>query len=268
MREDEDQFRQYMPVLRRLIILVAVITAIPVAMWTITAVVRTYVGPPKLPTFRPMAAAPAAAGPNEAAAAPAGGEAGQGERQPGGDTNATASSAGGGVTIDNATLGSNAYAAAPGDPNAAPAATADTLKTASLPAANGPTNAAPGPDNGGVAQFAPEDQQPPAANWPSPPAANSPGPPAAQQPVEATAPDAKPLSGNVPLPRKRPATFAIAQAHGIPLPRPRPDAAGPAVAAQEHQATPADWLRNLFSPQSQQPAAAAPEPDGYQTEAH
>ena len=50
MRDDED-IRQYMPVLRRLIILVAVITAIPVVMWTITSVVRTYVGPPKLPTF-------------------------------------------------------------------------------------------------------------------------------------------------------------------------------------------------------------------------
>src|ERR1700761_5358089 len=101
MREDEDQFRQYMPVLRRLIILVAVITAIPVAMWTITAVVRTYVGPPKLPTFRPMAAAPATVGPNEAAAAPAAGEAGKGERQPVG-ANATASSVGGGMTTDNA----------------------------------------------------------------------------------------------------------------------------------------------------------------------
>jgi hypothetical protein len=268
MREDEDQFRQYMPVLRRLIILVAVITAIPVAMWTITAVVRTYVGPPKLPTFRPMTAAPATAGPNEAAAAPLGGEAGKGERQPGGEANATASDAGGGITMGNATPGSNANAAAPGDPNTAPAATSGTLKTASLPATNGPTNAAPDPDNGGVAQFAPEDQQPPAANWPSPPAADSPSPLAAQQPLAAPASDAKPLSGNVPLPRKRPATFAIAQAHGIPLPRPRPDGAGPAVAGEEHQATPADFLRNLFGRQGQSPAAAAPEPDGYQAEPH
>jgi hypothetical protein len=269
MREDEDQFRQYMPVLRRLIILVAVITAIPVAMWTITAVVRTYVGPPKLPTFRPIAAAPAAVGPNEAAAAPVAGEAGRGERQPVADANETASgAAGGGMTVDNATPGNNANAAAPGDPNAAPAATAGTLKTASLPASNGPTNAAPGPDNGGVAQFAPEDQQPPAANWPSPPAANSPSPPAAHQLVAATAPDAEPLSGRVPLPRKRPASVAIAQARGIPLPRPRPDAAGPAVAGQAQQPTPVDWLRNLFGPQGQQPAAAAPEPDGYQPEPH
>jgi hypothetical protein len=271
MREDEDQFRQYMPVLRRLIILVAVITAIPVAMWTITAVVRTYVGPPKLPTFRPMAAAPAAVGPNEAAAAPVAGEASKGERQPVGEANATASGAGGGtggMTTDNATPGNNANGAASGDPNAAPAATAGPLKTASLPAANGPANAAPGPDNGGVAQFAAEDQQPPASNWPSPPAANWSSPPAVPQPVAAAPSDAKPLGGNVPLPRKRPATFAIAEAHGIPLPRPRPDAAGPAVAGQTQQATPADWLRNLFGQQGQQPAAAAPEPDGYQAEPH
>jgi hypothetical protein len=268
MREDEDQFRQYMPVLRRLIILVAVITAIPVAMWTITAVVRTYVGPPKLPTFRPMAAAPAPVGPNEAAAAPVAGEASKGERQPAAEANATASGAGGSTTMHNATLGSNASAAAPGDSNAAPATTAGMLKTASLPATDGPSSAAPGPENGGVAQFAPEDQQPPAASWPSPAAPNSPSPLAEQQPMAAAAPDAKPLSGNVPLPRKRPAIFAIAQAHGIPLPRPRPDAAGPAVAGQAQQPTPADWLRNLFGQQGQQPAAAAPEPDGYQAEPH
>jgi hypothetical protein len=273
MREDEDHFRQSMPVLRRLIILVAVITAIPVAMWTITAVVRTYVGPPKLPTFRPMAAAPAAAGPNEAAAAAvagAAGKAGKGEQQPVVEANATTSDAGGGsgVTADNATPDgiANAAPAAAAPPPAAP----DTVRTASLPAANAPANGAPNPA-GGVTQFAAEDQQPPATNWPAPPAANWPNPPAAQQPVEAvaTASDAQPALGDdVPLPRKRPRTFAIAQARGIPLPRPRPDAAGPAAASEEQQPTPADWLRNLFGQQSQQPAAAAPSPDEYQAEPH
>ena len=47
MREDDDEFRHYVPILRRIIILVAVITAVPVVLWTITAFVRTYVGPPK-----------------------------------------------------------------------------------------------------------------------------------------------------------------------------------------------------------------------------
>lgn len=51
MRDDDD-IRLYMPVLQRIIILVAVIIAVPVVMWTITALVRTYVGPPQLPTFQ------------------------------------------------------------------------------------------------------------------------------------------------------------------------------------------------------------------------
>ena len=45
MREDDEEFRHYVPLLRRIIILVAVITAVPVVLWTITAFVRTYVGP-------------------------------------------------------------------------------------------------------------------------------------------------------------------------------------------------------------------------------
>ena len=55
MREDDDQFRYYVPLLRRIIILVAVIIAVPVILWTITAFVRTYVGPPHIPTFHQLA---------------------------------------------------------------------------------------------------------------------------------------------------------------------------------------------------------------------
>ena len=55
MREDDDEFRHYVPLLRRIIILVAVITAVPVVLWTITAFVRTYVGPPQIPTFHQLA---------------------------------------------------------------------------------------------------------------------------------------------------------------------------------------------------------------------
>src|SRR5262245_10614945 len=54
MREyDEDDYntRSYAPVLRRVIILVAVIIAVPVMMWTATNFIRSYVGP-KTPTFR------------------------------------------------------------------------------------------------------------------------------------------------------------------------------------------------------------------------
>src|SRR5580658_3643281 len=55
MRDDDD-IRLYMPVLQRIIILVAVIIAVPVMLWTITAFVRTYVGPPQLPTFQRVTA--------------------------------------------------------------------------------------------------------------------------------------------------------------------------------------------------------------------
>ena len=251
MRDDDD-IRQYMPVLRRLIILVAVITAIPVVMWTITAVVRTYVGPPKLPTFRPMAAAPAAAGPDEAAASPAPDENGKGARQPMLEANSTAGDTVTGSTADNAANANANAAAAPAAPN--------SFQTANLaPAANG------APSQGsGVTQFAPEDRQA-ATNWPTPPATNWPSPAVAQPPIAAPAANAQPIQGPVPLPRKRPHTFAIADAHGVPLPRPRPGAAGPAMPEQQ-QPTPIDWLRNIFN----QPSAATPAPaeSDYQPEPH
>jgi len=55
MREyDDDNIRLYMPILQRIIILVAIIIAVPVVMWTITFAVRTYVAPPGTPTFQRM----------------------------------------------------------------------------------------------------------------------------------------------------------------------------------------------------------------------
>ncbi len=259
MREDED-IRQYMPVLRRFIILVAVITAIPVVMWTITAMVRTYVGPPKLPTFRPIAAAPA--GPDQAAAAPVADEGGKAARQPVVEANGTSG---------DAVTGSTAGNAAATNANAAPAAGAPTpagtgsFQTANLQPANGPANAGTGTGSG-VTQFAPEERQA-ATNWPSPPATNWPNP-AAQQPAAGPAANAQAIEGPVPLPRKRPHSFTIAQNQGIPLPRPRPDAAGPA-AIEHQQPTPADWLRNIFGSQAQQPAAApGPAEDEYRPEPH
>jgi hypothetical protein len=59
MREHDEHIRLYTPILQRIIVLVAVIIAVPVVLWTITAFVRAYIGPPQLPTFRPMAAVPA-----------------------------------------------------------------------------------------------------------------------------------------------------------------------------------------------------------------
>ena len=53
MREyDDENIRLYTPVLQRVIILLAVIIAVPVVMWTITTMVRTYVAAPKAPIFQ------------------------------------------------------------------------------------------------------------------------------------------------------------------------------------------------------------------------
>ena len=74
---NEDQFRNYFPLMRRVIMLVAVLTAVPVILWTITVFVRGYFGPPKIAAARPLAAvvsveepATPAAGGQDAAARP------------------------------------------------------------------------------------------------------------------------------------------------------------------------------------------------------
>ena len=62
MREydDDSNIQHYAPVLRRIIILVAVITAVPVMLWTITAFMHTYIAQPTIPAPRPLATATAA----------------------------------------------------------------------------------------------------------------------------------------------------------------------------------------------------------------
>src|ERR1700730_7667513 len=61
MREydDDGNIQHYAPVLRRIIILVAVITAVPVMLWTITAFMHTYIAQPTIPAPRPLATATA-----------------------------------------------------------------------------------------------------------------------------------------------------------------------------------------------------------------
>ena len=65
MREydDDDNIKHYAPVLRRIIILVAVITAVPVMLWTITAFMHTYIAQPTIPSPQTLAAATASAAP-------------------------------------------------------------------------------------------------------------------------------------------------------------------------------------------------------------
>jgi hypothetical protein len=80
MREyDDDNIRLYAPVLQRVVILAAVVIAVPVMMWTITTFIRSYVARPKAPTFQhlalteatsPSPASPLAASPPPPQAAP------------------------------------------------------------------------------------------------------------------------------------------------------------------------------------------------------
>ena len=77
MREDDD-FRHYVPLLRRIIILVAVIIAVPVILWTITVFVRTYVGPPRVPTFHQLASTASINAPSARSGSEAAGQSSQG----------------------------------------------------------------------------------------------------------------------------------------------------------------------------------------------
>src|SRR5215472_15423701 len=52
---DDDSIRLYTPVLQRVIILAAVVIAVPVLMWTITTFVRSYVARPKAPLVEHVA---------------------------------------------------------------------------------------------------------------------------------------------------------------------------------------------------------------------
>jgi len=246
----EDQFRHYFPLMRRVIILVAVLTAVPVILWTITVFVRGYFGPPKIATARPLAtvsieapATPAAsqdgsarptAAPQEAKVvdAPPFGEA----RASATDARTLAPAAKGGTIWEQRQAGSDAgppstapsaamAAPAGGDQRAGQAPAAKMMAAApAMPEASAPTTGAL------AAQDPPDtDQQ--------------------QQTADAALPAAEPIAGPVPLPRHRPRALAMLQSGGVPMPRPRPEAAG--STASEGSATPLGWLQKLFTPQQQ-----------------
>lgn len=62
MRERDEQGTTYLPLMRRLIILAVVLISVPVVLLTIVAFVRSYVGPPNIPTFRQITAMVEASG--------------------------------------------------------------------------------------------------------------------------------------------------------------------------------------------------------------
>ncbi len=236
MREDEDQFRYYVPLLRRIIILVAVITAIPVILWTITAFVRTYVAPPKVPTFRPMTATASIAVPpvpDNIGKAPAQGAMAQPpspmpEAQAAANDARDAAPGPKGALLADRMADVTGNAGAPRIAELTPAAPADATPRA----ADGMTPGAPN------------------ASAPGGPAISAQMPPPPMDAAADTLPAAAPLSGPVPLPRHRPRNLDVAQL-SVPVPRPRPGAAGEG-GSDTSGASPLEWIRSIFQQQPSQ----------------
>jgi hypothetical protein len=218
MRKNGDNIQPYASVLRRIIILVAVITAVPVVMWTITAFMRAYVAQPTVPTARPIAATTSITAP-ASAVAPATPDANPSRPIPAiVEARATTTDArSSDVNAKSDRLRDSASNAPSGDPNVAAAAVAEQTPSTA------PTAAQSAADKLAV-QSAPEPVV--AASDAGPHTA----PTLAGQPQRAPAaadgavqpfPSSEPIAGPIPLPRHRPNVFAMAETD-VPLPRARP----------------------------------------------
>jgi hypothetical protein len=206
MREydDDSNIQHYAPVLRRIIILVAVITAVPVMLWTITTFMHTYIAQPTISAPRPTSAStsPAAdaatTNPPTLAGAPS---------QPApAATDARATDDGRGDRIRDS-AGNNAA------PNVQVASTAAISQAPSAAPAAPPAPAAV------TVQAAPAAAP---GVFPDPPFVAPPqSTPAAPANDGDALPPPDPITGPVPLPRHRPSVIALVDAD-IPLPRARP----------------------------------------------
>jgi hypothetical protein len=203
MRED-DSLGHYLPVLRRIIILVAVIIAVPVMLWTITTFVRTYVGPPRLPTFHQLASTASINAP-----------------PPSTDSE--------GAPSQDATARSGPILEA----NAAPDAGDSVMPTGSTPDDHSADQDSAVPDSSGATGALASAQPNAGADDTSESAFASP-----------------PLSGPIPLPRRRPREAEMRTAEmtpaNVPMPRRRPESAGPSTPAETTGSSPIGFIQNLF----------------------
>jgi hypothetical protein len=245
MREDDDEFRHYVPLLRRIIILVAVITAVPVVLWTITAFVRTYVGPPRIPTFHQLAS-------TASINAPAGTATPDGTAQLQAALQAKLANQSAATASDTrdpsaAPKGSLLSDRAPeGDANAPAQGAPRAEASAALPMAPRSAMAPRGADI-----FPPSPLAAPDNATPGSIGAVAGAQPAATEPAADALPDSAPLSGPIPLPRHRPREAGTLRTadnapSNVPMPRPRPDAAGTGAAAETTGASPIGFIQNLF----------------------
>jgi hypothetical protein len=257
----DDSIRLHTPVLQRVLILAAVIIAVPVVMWTITAFVRSYVARPKAPVLQQVASteSPAAARLGSqvpATAAPAANQPAPNlpappprtdtpVRAPSADASPAAPPVTGKIPQPPGVQSTSSQSA----PSPAPAGrpgTAGIDTTASSPAPTGPIATAPTVPAAGPALRTADNAPTAAARgdrdlaWPnpnstSPPSFGSavaPAAPAAPAALPRTAaietlPRSEPIRGPIPLPRHRPAGAAMASsgpasgASGGPVPLPR-----------------------------------------------
>jgi len=252
----DDGVRLHAPVLQRVLILAAVIIAVPVVMWTITAFVRSYVARPKVPVVQHLASSesPTArvGSPAVIPAAPAADQGAQGTQTAPQRADAKPPPAAVAATAPAPPINIPPPAVQPASiqpPAPAPPAPAPVPGRAAAGADIAPPVPAPAPP------LRTADSAPAASDrglpWPnpnstSPPSFGSAAPPPAPAPLPRTAalealPATDAIRGPIPLPRHRPgipATAASAATVGettgstggkptgpVPLPRVRPVAA-------------------------------------------
>jgi hypothetical protein len=279
----DDHIRLYTPVLQRVIILTAVIIAVPVLMWTVTSFVRSYVARPKVPVLQQVAASesparapvvsPAPAIPtrpaDQAAAAPPRGDTGlalSDARTPGpdikkgppvalsGDTTGTAPAAQGANTsppIQTRPVQGSEPVVAASPAGAAAGSTPPAAAPTPRPAENTTVATAPSSSDRGLAWPNPNSKSPPGFGPPTAatPAAST--PPLLPRTATAEAvPPGEPLRGSIPLPRQRPTVYAVAavtavaSSGAVPLPRVRPSGA-PAETASPVSVAPYNYEPGL-----------------------
>ena len=211
MRDNNYEPRLLPPVWRRIIILLAVIAAVPVVLWSITAFVRAYVAPPKVPSFRPIGAMTSAA-PPETSPVTAGAAA---QRTAAIEDNKPAAVS---------PAATPAVTTAPKPTGMAPIVearrTATDARVALVDVNSRPSDAppAPGPAVMPDSPSATASPDPAPAETTATVAQQAPAPPK----VEEEMPAGEPIAGPIPLPPHRPRVFAMAPG-AIPVPRPRPD---------------------------------------------
>jgi hypothetical protein len=243
MRYEEDHIRLYSPVLRRIVMLMAVIAAVPVVLWTITTFVRSYVAPPRGPTFHAVTATASITAPKRTAA-------NTGAGTPSADSDDSVIPSGRSPPVVQASVTTTEpRSTTPGMNPAVDGQQSDAVVDASTgtttnptgadrlkpsmppPAFAGPSSASRAPVSVAAAGPQRADTSPDPAPNVTPPDRDQGQQRVADQAATSTAstadslPAPDPLTGRIPLPRHRPRLFAMAQQGlptSIPIPRPRP----------------------------------------------